>query len=52
MAGQKDAFSVMADRWNQWDLAKSRYLWLPVRFTADGFEVPWQDAWDPATLGK
>ena len=52
VAGQKDAFIFMADRWNQWDLAKSRYLWLPVRFTAEGFEVPWQDAWDPATLGK
>lgn len=35
----------MADRWNQNDLPDSRYLWLPVRFTDKGFELPLQDSW-------
>ena len=52
VAGKKDAFIFMADRWSQWDLADSRYLWLPVKFTAEGFEAPWQDAWDLSSLGK
>ena len=35
----------MADRWNKTHLDDSRYLWLPLRFTAKGFEMPWRDAW-------
>jgi hypothetical protein len=26
----------MADRWKQWDLADSRYVWLPLEFAEDG----------------
>jgi beta-galactosidase len=47
--GKQDEFIFMADRWNKNDLADSRYLWLPLTFTADGKpEVHWQDAWKPA----
>ena len=28
--GREDKFIFMADRWKQWDLAASSYLWLPV----------------------
>jgi hypothetical protein len=34
----------MADRWKQWDLADSRYIWLPLAFDAKGKPViTWQD---------
>jgi len=39
-------FIFMADRWNKWALASSRYLWLPLEF--DGQEkplVPWRNNW-------
>jgi len=45
VAGKPDTYIFMADRWNQNDLPNSRYLWLPVQFTADGFELPWRDSW-------
>jgi hypothetical protein len=34
--GAEPAFIFMADRWKQWDLADSRYVWLPIEFTEDG----------------
>ncbi len=45
VAGRPGTFVFMGDRWNQENLPDSRYLWLPIRFTDSGFEVPWQDAW-------
>jgi hypothetical protein len=39
-------FIFVADRWNQWDLAQSRYIWLPLEF--EGEEKPvlrWRDSW-------
>jgi beta-galactosidase len=49
VAGKPGEFIFMADRWNKDDLADSRYLWLPITFTADGKpEVHWHDAWTPA----
>jgi hypothetical protein len=32
VAGQPDACVAMFDRWKQWHLADSRYVWLPVRW--------------------
>jgi hypothetical protein len=37
--GAKPAYIFMADRWNEWDLADSRYVWLPIEFAADGKPV-------------
>jgi hypothetical protein len=45
VAAKPGTFIFVGDRWNQDNLPDSRYLWLPVRLTAQGFEVPWQDAW-------
>jgi hypothetical protein len=45
VADKPGTFVLMADRWNQNDLADSRYLWLPVTFTDKGFEVRWQPTW-------
>jgi len=41
-----DTFIFMADRWKQWKLADSRYVWLPLEFSADGNPVlRWHDHW-------
>jgi hypothetical protein len=45
VAGQPGTFIFIGDRWKQFDLPDSRYLWLPVQLTAVGFEVPWRDSW-------
>jgi len=45
--GKNDAFIFMADRWKQWDLADSRYVWLPIEFDQDGRPlIPWRDSWN------
>jgi hypothetical protein len=39
-------FIFIADRWKQWDLADSRYIWLPLEFDAGGKpRVRWQARW-------
>jgi hypothetical protein len=46
VAGQPDKFIFMADRWNQWNLPDSRYIWLPLEFSKD--EKPllhWHEQW-------
>ena len=46
VAGQPDKFIFMADRWNQWNLPDSRYVWLPIEFSSDGRPVlHWRDHW-------
>ena len=46
--GKNDAYIFMADRWQQWDLADSRYVWLPMQFDASGKpSIPWKEAWSP-----
>ena len=46
VAGQPGTFIAMFDRWKQWDLADSRYVWLPLKFNADGRPtIQWQDQW-------
>lgn len=50
--GQNDTFIAMFDRWKQWDLADSRYIWLPIRFEGNIPVVAWQSEWSlsaPAT---
>ena len=38
----------MADRWKQWDLADSRFVWLPMTFDASGKPViEWKNEWRP-----
>jgi hypothetical protein len=44
--GGKNLFVFLADRWNQWDLPASRYVWLPLDFPLNGNpKVQWQDKW-------
>ncbi len=46
VAGKKNAFVFMADRWNKRDLPKSRYLWLPLQFEEGRPVVQWAAEWD------
>jgi len=42
----KGRFIFMADRWDQWDLADSRHVWLPIEFEGDGKAVlRWRERW-------
>jgi hypothetical protein len=51
--GRKDTFIFMADRWNQWDLPDSRYVWLPLEFSADGKPLlRWRDQWSLDAVSK
>lgn len=51
--GRADTFIFMADRWNQWDLPDSRYVWLPLEFTADGKPLlHWQEQWSLDAISK
>jgi beta-xylosidase len=44
--GMSHTFIAMFDRWKQWNLSGSRYVWLPIEFSADGKPtVRWQDRW-------
>lgn len=44
--GRADTFIFMADRWKQWDLPDSRYVWLPIEFSETGKPVlNWHDHW-------
>jgi hypothetical protein len=46
VAGRPGKFIAMFDRWNKWDLADSRYQWLPLAFDAQGRPfVTWRDRW-------
>jgi len=41
-----DTFIFMADRWNSTNLPDSRYIWLPLRFEANGKPtLSWKNEW-------
>jgi hypothetical protein len=46
VAGQKDAYIFMADRWNKTDLPNSRYVWLPILFRDECPQLEWMEEWD------
>jgi beta-xylosidase len=46
IAGKKDSFIFMADRWNKTNLEDSRYIWLPIRIDNDKIIIKWMDAWN------
>jgi len=52
VAGREPAFIFMADRWKAQDLADSRYVWLPLEFTAEGKPVlRYQNRWSFVSSG-
>jgi len=46
VAGKKNAFIYMADKWDPRDLKDSRYIWLPVQFKNGKTFIEWKDEWD------
>lgn len=46
VAGKQNQFITIFDAWKQWDLADSRYVWLPLEFSPDGKpSLHWQGRW-------
>jgi beta-galactosidase len=46
VAGMKDSFIAMFDRWNKENLRDSRYVWLPVQFDGEQVKIQWRSEWD------
>lgn len=46
VAGKKDAFIFMADRWTPKNPIDGGYVWLPLRFEGDQPRLTWADRWD------
>lgn len=45
VAGKKDAFIFMADRWTPRNPIDGRYIWLPVQFEQGKPVLRWMDNW-------
>lgn len=52
VAGKKDAYIAMFDRWNKTDLRNSRYVWLPIVFKEGKVTIPWRKEWTLDVFGK
>jgi beta-glucanase (GH16 family) len=52
VAGKKDAFIFMADKWDPGDLRNSRYLWLPLHMQDERPLVEWMHSWDMDQFAK
>jgi len=46
VAGRKDAFIFLADRWRPDNAIDGRYVWLPLEFQYGVPMVRWHDTWD------
>ncbi len=47
VAGKRDAFIHLADRWRPQNPIDGRYVWLPVQFRHGMPVLEWKDAWKP-----
>ena len=45
VAGRKDTFIFMADRWRPKNPIDGRYIWLPLLFENGKPVLRWQDEW-------
>ncbi len=45
VAGMKDKFIFVADRWNPQNAIDGRYVWLPIEFAGEGFTISWRSSW-------
>jgi beta-xylosidase len=43
---QPDAYIALFDQWRPENAIDGRYLWLPMNFTDDGFEIHFRNQWD------
>ncbi len=52
VAGKKDAFIFMADRWLPENHIDGRYIWLPIQFENGIPVLKWVDSWDLSFFNK
>lgn len=52
IAGKKNAFIFMADRWRPQNPIDGRYIWLPLTFEADKPVLRWQEEWKLETFAQ
>ena len=52
VAGKRDAFIFMADRWRPKNPIDGRYIWLPLTFEGGRPVLKWQDEWKLNSFGK
>lgn len=45
VAGKRDFYISMFDKWNKTDLENSRYIWLPISFKDEEMYIIWNDDW-------
>lgn len=45
VAGKRDSYISMFDKWNKTDLENSRYIWLPISFKDEEMYIIWNDDW-------
>lgn len=46
VAGREDAYIAMFDIWEPRNPIDGRYVWLPIEFSGDGYQIRWRDEWD------
>lgn len=46
VAGKKDAFIFIADKWAPQNPIDGRYFWLPIQFDKDKIFIDWKNEWD------
>ena len=52
VAGKKNAYIAMFDRWKKTDLEDSRYVWLPIQIEGGVLTIPWRDKWNMDVFDK
>ncbi|HTX22899.1 MAG TPA: glycoside hydrolase family 43 protein [Candidatus Aquilonibacter sp.] len=52
VAGKKDAYIFMADRWRPKNAIDGRYIWLPVQWHGGVPYLQWQDNWNLGFFDK
>ncbi len=52
VAGKKDAFIFMGDRWTPENAIDGRYIWLPLLFEKDKLVMKWMDKWNLEVFSK
>ena len=52
VAGKKDAFIYLGDRWKPENAIDGRYVWLPVEFEDGRFILRWRDEWNLSVFDR
>lgn len=52
VAGKKNAYIYIGDRWTPANAIDGRYIWLPIDFVGDRFEIRWTPEWDLSHFDK